>query len=412
MQIRSPEFDRRQVYRPLLERLNSMSSVRRLNGDDLIVPRSHDPLEAQEPPIHIAFAREAELTRGIQMALVGGIGSGKTTEMWLTERQLNRHPDAVNILVDIAEKTDIGELNTGAILATVGLELYARLKKKPGELSGEIASAYAKLRTLAYGKTDWVAEENLDDEDYGERAIRVDVPGLMRLRFPALRREVKEVKDLVDTITGPLVDQDAQITVLIDGLDRLSPERFREFTEQDLRAIKRTRISVVVVAPLVLWYDKSRFLQEYFDVVKYIPAVAPGLEGRSFLREILKRRGSSELMEAPQVNSIVKASGGVIRDLLTLVRTAASNAYGDDEDRVRPKHVNAAISQLGHRYLVGLGVKQRRILMRLEDFDELPTADPVALELLANRQILEHFDHGRQSFEVHPALKKVMPKRT
>jgi hypothetical protein len=44
------------------------------------------------------------------------------------------------------------------------------------------------------------------------------------------------------------------------------------------------------------------------------------------------------------------------------------------------------------------------------DNDEFPIEDPVALELLVNRQVLEYFDHGRESFKVHPALVKVLPK--
>ena len=64
----------------------------------------------------------------------------------------------------------------------------------------------------------------------------------MRLRFPSLRREVEEVKELLPAIASPLLDEDAQITVLIDGLDRLiNAERFREYVEQDLQALKGTK---------------------------------------------------------------------------------------------------------------------------------------------------------------------------
>jgi hypothetical protein len=415
MQIRPPDFDRRQVYRPFLERLNSLSTLDKLESEDLIVLRNHDPLEAAEPPVHVAFARAAELTRGVQIALVGGTGSGKTTELWLTRRQLDRHQDAVNVFIDLAEKTDLTGLNTGAILATVGLELYSRLKRKHEELAEKVTEAQEKLRQMAYGKTDWIAEEDYFDPsdlgDDGERVVPVDVPGLLRPRFPALRREVREVKSLLEIIAAPWIDRDAQITLLIDGLDRLTAERFREFAEQDLRALKGTKISVIIVAPLLLWYDKSRFLQEYFDTVKHIPPAANGPEDISFLREILTRRGASELMDTAQVNSIVKFSGGVIRDLLTLVRSAASYAYGDDDDRVGRKHVLAAVNQLGNRYLTGLGTRQRRLLQRLQSSEEFPIDDPVALELLANRQVLEHFNRGRESFAVHPSLAKCIPKK-
>src|ERR1035437_6034875 len=101
-------FDRRQVYRPFLERLNPIGSQNVL-ADGLIVAPEHDPRDAGEPPIHVAFANTAELARGSQMALVGGIGSGKTTELLLTQKVLGRHADAVNIFVDMADYTDLSE---------------------------------------------------------------------------------------------------------------------------------------------------------------------------------------------------------------------------------------------------------------------------------------------------------------
>ena len=405
-------FDRRQVYRPFLERLNPIASLRDVVDRDLIVPRDHDPRDAGQPPIHAAFADAAELSRGTQMALVGGIGSGKTAELLLTQRVLNRHSDAVNIFVDLANYTDLSELNTGAILATIGMRLYSHLKKANEKPPEEVTSAHTKLRELAFGKTTWVPVEDWQGYDEGEEAVRVDVPGLVRLRFPALRREVREVKDLLQSIASPLLENDAQITLLIDGLDRLiRAERFREYAEQDLQALTGTKMTVIVVAPLLLWYDKSRFLQDYFDLVKHIPAAAADPGDSAFLRQILERRGALELMDRAEVTSIAKYSGGVLRDLLTLARSAAEYAYRDDQDRIGRKHVWAAIKQLGNRYLAGLGTSHRVRLLRLAVNKEFPIEDSTARELLVNRQVLEYFSRGREFFAVHPALAKVMPKR-
>lgn len=405
-------FDRRQVYRPFLERLNPIASLRDLVGRKLIVPRDHDPRDAGQPPIHVAFADAAELSRGTQMALVGGIGSGKTTELLLTQRVLNRHSDAVNIFVDLANYTDLNELNTGAILATVGMRLYSHLKKAKKEPPEEVTSAHAKLRELALGKTTWVPVEEWQGYDEGEEAVRVDVPGLMRLRFPALRREVKEVKELLLSIASPLLESDAQITLLIDGLDRLiRAERFREYAEQDLQALRGTKMTVIVAAPLLLWYDKSRFLQDYFDLVKHIPAAAADPGDLAFLRQVLERRGALELMDRAEVASVAKYSGGVLRDLLTLARSAAEYAYRDDQDRIGRRHVRAAIKQLGSRYLAGLGTTHRFRLRRLAANKVFPIEDSTARELLVNRQVLEYVSRGREFFAVHPALAKVLPKR-
>jgi hypothetical protein len=406
-------FDRRQVYRPFLERLNPSASLRELVDHDLIVPRDHDPRDAGQAPIHVAFADTAELSRGAQMALVGGIGSGKTTELLLTQHVLRRHSDAMNIFVDLANYTDLNELSTGGILATVGMELYSRLKREKTELPDKVKAAYAKLRELAFGKTKLVPAEVAydNDQDFDEGLVPVKVPGLVRLRFPALRREVKEVKELLLSIASPLIENDAQITLLIDGLDRLIlAERFRQYAEQDLQALRGTKMTVIAVAPLLLWYDKSRFLQDYFDLVKHIPAAAADPSDSAFLKQILERRGALELMDSAEVNSIAKYSGGVVRDLLTLARSAGEYAYRDDQDRIGRKHVQAAIKQLGNRYLVGLGATHRHRLRQLADDKAFPIADSTARELLVNRQVLEYFSRGREFFAVHPALAKVLPK--
>ncbi len=404
--------DRRQVFRPFLESFNSIAPVRELFDRGLIVPRDHDPRDSEQPPIHEVFAHTAELNRGTQMALVGGIGSGKTTEMLLTQQLLSRHRDAVNISVDLAEYTDLNELNPGAILATLGLRLYAWLKKGGG-ISESIDAAHSKLRDLALPHGVWVSPDALEPDYDGEEAIWTQTRGLMRLRFPAPRNEVKEVKALTLAIASPLVEDDAQITFLVDGLDRLiKAERFREFAEQDLHALRGTKITTIIVAPLLLLYDKSRFLQDYFDLVKHIPGAATGPRDTAFLRQILERRGALELMNRSELGSIVKYSGGVVRDLLSLTGSAAAYAYRDNQDRIGPRHVRSAIQQLGKRYLIGLGDMHRRRLRRLTDSGAFPIEDPVALELLVNRQVLEHFDRGRETFKVHPALAKVLSKLT
>jgi hypothetical protein len=265
---------------------------------------------------------------------------------------------------------------------------------------------------MAFPGKQWVSPDDLDPDYDGDDRVQVETRGLMKLRFPELQSDVKKVRQLVLTITAPLLEVDAQVTLLFDGLDRLiKPARFREFAEQDLQALRGTKISVIVVAPLLMLYDRSRFLQEYFDVVRHLPAAA-GRRDKAFLRSILERRGALKLMGSVEVSSIVRYSGGVIRDLLTLASSAAANAYRDDQDQIGAEHTRAAVQQLGNRYLMGLGIAQRRRLDRLARSGQFSLEDPVALELLVNRQVLEHFENERESFKVHPALSRVLAKRT
>jgi hypothetical protein len=345
------------------------------------------------------------------MALVGGIGSGKTTELWLTAKLLKRHKDAINILIDLAEITDLNGLNPGAILIAIGMQLYRRVKML--DKNAGVKLAHQKLQELAQGNTKWVPADELEaDQTYdGPELVPIRTPGLLKPRFPAIERQVAEVKNLVSAIALSLVESDAQITVLIDGLDRLfKPEKFREFAEQDLRALRGSQISIIVSVPLSLWFDKSRFLQDYFDDVKHIPTAISDPERSDFLNQILLRRGAADVMDENEISEMTRFSGGVLRDLITLARTSAEAAYREDKDRVDAAHVRSAIRQLGKRYRVGLGRTQRARIRRLMDNEGFSVEDPTSRELLINRQVLEYFNNGIDSFAVHPALAEVLPE--
>jgi len=206
-------FDRRQIYRPFLERLNPIALNRSVAQRKLmVVPPRSDPRDPNQPPIYEVFAGAAELNRGTQMALVGGIGSGKTTELLLTMDRLKRHDDAVNVFLDAAEFTDFSETNPGALLAAIGLRLFARISKRFGEPSEQVQSAGAKLRRLALGTTVWQRDDGRDDGD-GDYAALVNVPGLMKPRFPELKERVAEVMDLLGEVLMPFLEHDCQITV-------------------------------------------------------------------------------------------------------------------------------------------------------------------------------------------------------
>ena len=113
-------------------------------------------------------------------------------------------------------------------------------------------------------------------------------------------------------------------------------------------------------------------------------------------------------MGAQEISELARFSGGVLRDLITLARTAAEAAYREDRDRIGSADVRSAVRQLGRRYLIGLGTALRRRLQKLIDNQEFSIEDAVGKELLVNRQVLEYFSNQRYFFVVHPALLEVL----
>jgi len=198
----------------------------------------------------------------------------------------------------------------------------------------------------------------------------------------------------------------SDIVVLFDGLDRLpTPEKFWSVADQDLRVLRELGVAVVAAAPLAILYGTGRPISELFDRVHHIPAVETGSGKTNKLAAVLTQREAGSLASRPEIDKIVKASGGVLRDLISLARDAGEMAYLDGSDSVKSLHVKIASKQLGESYLRGLGASQLRLLRRLAKDRSIDISAPAAIELLATRRVLEY---SATDFRVHPALETLI----
>jgi hypothetical protein len=96
----------------------------------------------------------------------------------------------------------------------------------------------------------------------------------------------------------------------------------------------------------------------------------------------------------------------VLRDLISLARDAAVEAYIAGHDSITFQGIENVGQQLGTGYLRGLGAYEIRILRDLEKTKSFNVGGPGNLELLLTRRVLEY---SATDFRVHPALLSVMP---
>jgi hypothetical protein len=104
------------------------------------------------------LAARADLEQGSQQLLVGGVGSGKTTELLLAARWLEGQGTALPLYIDITAETDLSGLNRCALLASFGMHLALRLFAEfhvctgNNERTKRLREIYDKVNTYAYGK--------------------------------------------------------------------------------------------------------------------------------------------------------------------------------------------------------------------------------------------------------------------
>jgi hypothetical protein len=186
-----------------------------------------------------SLAGRADLEPGSQQLLVGGVGSGKTTELILAARWLEQEGHVLPLYIDISAETDLSSLNSGALLASFGLDLTRRLWADFPPLRErmaleELIKPYAMLKEYAYGKrvavplTQLMAEEarralgGLD-----RHAVIRNVPGKLEPPLPALSRDIQEIRGPLEAFLALGKDAQKDVVVVFDGLDRLlDPAKF------------------------------------------------------------------------------------------------------------------------------------------------------------------------------------------
>jgi hypothetical protein len=407
-------LQRRERFRAYMQAFNPTAPPQDAINAGLVCEELHGSLFRN-------LAGRADLEPGSQQLLVGGVGSGKTTELILAARWLEREGQVLPLYIDISARTDLSGLNSGALLASFGMELPRRLwadfptlRQRMGP--AELNKPFGRLKEYAYGKVEAVP---VDRELLAEAVRRGlggsdrdamfrNVPGKLAPPLPALSRDIKEIRDPLEAFLAVAKEAQKDVVVIFDGLDRLlDPAKFWSVAYQDLRLLRQLRVSVVSTAPLSVLFGVGvgQSVSDHFDVVYHMPVVAVDPK-RGLLRSVLEKRHGYELLSDVDGDSICRYSGGVLRDLISLARDAAVEGYIAGHDSVTSQDIESVGHQLGTGYLRGLGPEEIKILHHLEESKSFDVSRPGNLELLLTRRVLEY---SSTDFRVHPALLSVMP---
>lgn len=141
-------------------------------------------------------------------------------------------------------------------------------------------------------------------------------------------------------------------------------------------------------------------------------------KGRAALRELLAKRINPDLFDPGQLDRLIVASGGHLRDLFYLVRDASDRALDEPTDRVRAGHVSTAIAKLRKDVLLRLGPSQydlepvtweeraKRLVAIHRRTPEAGVPDPILHTLLRARAVQEFNGIGR--FAVAPLVVDIL----
>ena len=368
-----------------------------------------------EPPgrsLADQVAARLHLAPSSSHAAVGGIGSGKSTELLRILRKLKALEDTRVVYVDVSQRHDLDRDLEGVLLVLAGLEACRIVGASKGL---EVVEARRQFARWAHDHRHFVHED--DEHEYDDRDYDDDppghwesTPGIITPPVPALTSLTKERIEALTVLKQALPKGVKHLILLFDSLDRLTDlEAFRAVAQNDVRALKAVGIGVVVVAPSRILYGVNRGIVDLFDQIHEQPPldVAQDPAAADFLAEVLLRRTEETLLPGPIRAALVQRSGGVLRDLIALAQSAVEEAFLDGVDAVSEEHVARATDRFGRSLMRGLGKDELSTLQSLRRKRKFVVTDDLSQALLESRRVLEYGGPPKRH-ALHPTLVELL----
>ena len=392
--------DRLKLFRGLMSAFEGTSNPQRAVDQRFYVNLPNNPVGE--------ITRKIELRPSSVHLLFGGVGSGKTTQLLLTQQALNKLEDIKAIYVDVSLVTDISDLKVGALITIAGLELIKIL----GNIEGtEIQNSRKTIQDLAYGFNDikHVFHENKEIPKVIEKVVTYHA-GILSDEKQRIRKSAAQAFSILSNAVKQEIGK--EIIFLFDGLDRLSNSQiFIDFALDDVIAINNAGTGVVLVGSISTVYKERENIEQLFGYSYFLPYLdtVKSIESRQFFYDILEVRDPNHLIVSDARNLLTYNSGGVLRDLMSLCQAAIEEAYINGFEQVTLENANQAIMSFAHSKIMGMRFPESSINILREKVKDKSFSPRTSedFDLLLAGYILE-YRYPNRRFVVHPILTAII----
>lgn len=377
----------------------------------------------------VALSRESYSHR-----LVTGLrGGGKTTELRRLKRALEERSDGERWFVSFLDADDTLDLDDADPTDLV-LGVVARLVADLAE-AGVTVRVGGKLRAFLEAARDILRDSGVDVE-IGDPLGIAKISATLK-RQPSDRRRIRDLLEgrnldtLYDAINEEVLppvrerlaaDGYAGVLAIVDQLDRVPPHDGRHalLFWEGRGKLKALDCHVLYTVPIEYAFSAAApgLDQEYGETLGLpllpVTAADPALRREAIAQAsaIATRRiegcGATalELFEdATALDALVELSGGHLRTLFLLVRTAIERS-----ELVAPlsrEHMERVITGLAAKYLDPLEREDREIALLVHATKDKPDDGPLLARffaLLHNQYVLTYWAGDQRWYDWHPLL--------
>lgn len=370
-----------------------------------------------------SFITRVALRPSATHLLIGGIGSGKTTQLLVACDQFNTIDGVYAQYVDVSLYTDISKISINVLTAISGLVLSQLVK----DSSDEKIQAYRDLiRKKAYGYSEYIQPRNsfldlfpptpniTNFNIYAGLPNAVSSPRIVRHKGILPKQDEDNQDQLIIAINylnAAIRSTYGKVIFLFDGLDRLDDAQlFSQIVTKDVQTIASSGIGVVLVGPLMAAYSQYRdIIEPAVNYTSYQSCfdIDNDSDARVFFEKILSVRLRENFIETSALQNLISYSGGVLRDLINLTQSSIEEAYVSDEETLNQNHVKAAADSFGRAKLLGILDQDLETLKQVAQTGKFIPRTDEEVRLLVTGRILE-YQYPAKRFVVHPTLQPLL----
>jgi hypothetical protein len=359
--------------------------------------------------------------------LLGGIGSGKTTQLLRTFDRVNELLENTYVnYIDVSLYTDISKISSKVLITIVGLVLSDLMIRAEDSI---VSKNIELIQRFAYGYSEVIKTPSKKEimntvmRDVNDsfasyrphppihRADPVHHPGIL---IPKNEQQGDKLTIAVNELYQSVVceyKEYKQMVFLFDGLDRLdNSHSFSHMIANDLREMSSMGIGSVIVGSARTLYEELRdTLEKSMDYI-YLQScldVQNDREAHDFFASILEKRASENFLSLEVIESLIRYSGGVLRDLMSITQSSIEELYLSDDEDLMLTHVEKAAESFGRSRLLGLTENDINTLQNFAAGKSLFPASDAEIKLMVTGRIIEYI-HPKRRCIIHPSLLTVL----
>jgi hypothetical protein len=382
-----------------------------LRGEELkewYIDRPGNPLKRMEIYLQgLGLANEP-----VKLLFTGHVGSGKSTTLNKLAEELKRR--FLIVPFDVRQSASIADLTYIDLILGMATSLFRRatesdvLAKAPAQIASQVWEDLSQfIEKVIFGpatfrtpsadaefsaKVNFLAVE-FETKFAREAATRDEIRKRIEPRLAELHDRIDHVADLV------LVHYKRPVLFFVEGTDKPDLNRARDIFAGHAYALTAFRASAIYTFPIGLRYSVDfNLIRDHFTEAFVLPNLkvahrdgSSNAKGLERLGKALAVRMADALIEDQAREHAIRASGGLMRTLVQLVRRSAVNAIAAGQEAISLENVKAAVDEERASFIASLSRDDYPVLYDRYRDKQLSSDDAV-LRLLQTRALLEYAD--------------------